>query len=309
MARATDCAVIICAYTEHRWDHLLAAIDSVQRQDVAAAQVVVVIDHNPALSCRLRKLMAGATPTVLDSTFPPGLSGARNTGVAASKHSFVAFLDDDAVAEPDWLGHLLAAYTEPRVLGVGGSIHPIWPATRPAWFPEEFDWVVGCSYRAVSVGKASVRNLLGANMSFRRDVLESLGGFRHGLGRTRKQPLGCEETELCIRARQRWPHGRFIHAPLARVHHRVTAERTRWDYFRARCHAEGLSKAHMVRTVGTHDGLSSERTYLLRDLPRGVARGCVHALVHREASGVQRAAAIMGGLAFTAAGYAQGRLS
>ena len=43
---------------------------------------------------------------------------------------------------------------------------------------------------------------MGCNMSFRREVFERIGGFAEEIGRIGKNPLGCEETELCIRARQ-----------------------------------------------------------------------------------------------------------
>src|SRR5450755_2259426 len=53
---------------------------------------------------------------------------------------------------------------------------------------------------------APVRNLMGSAASFRREVFELVGGFRSELGRSdNERPLGCEETELCIRLRQHAP--------------------------------------------------------------------------------------------------------
>ena len=75
-----------------------------------------------------------------------GISGARNSGIAAARGAIIAFLDDDAIAAPDWLEQLLAGYSSPNVLGVGGAIEPQWQGGRPRWFPPEFDWVVGCTY-------------------------------------------------------------------------------------------------------------------------------------------------------------------
>ncbi len=90
--------------------------------------------------------------------------------------------------------------------------------------------------------------------------------------------------------------------------HRVPRERASWRYYRARCYAEGLSKAAVASAVGTSDSLSSEREYVQRTLPRGVIRGLADMLRHGDAGGLGRALAIVAGLALTAAGYARGRL-
>jgi hypothetical protein len=100
----------------------------------------------------------------------------------------------------------------------------------------------------------------------------------------------------------------MIFEPRARVRHRVTAERAAWPYFRARCWSEGLSKAVVARHAGRADGLSSERRYVTRTLPRGVARGLRDTFLRRDPGGVARAALIVAGLTITSAGYVAGTL-
>jgi O-antigen/teichoic acid export membrane protein len=299
-------SVVICAYSEERWKQIWAAVDSVRAQSLRSDQIIVVVDHNPALWARL----AIALPDLLvtDNQEAPGLSGARNTGIALSCGEIIAFLDDDAVAEPCWLNFLCDSYLDPAVVGVGGPAKPRWETRRPPWFPDEFDWVVGCAYRGTPRSRIPVRNLMGANMSFRREILETGRGFRGGLGRSAgKRPLSCEETELCIRIGQAWPASIFIFDDRAVVHHTVPSARCRFSYFRSRCFAEGLSKARVTDMVGAADGLSVERGYVRSVLPRGVARGLADAL-HGDLWGLCRAGAIIAGLAATAAGYAAGRL-
>jgi glycosyltransferase involved in cell wall biosynthesis len=300
-------SVVVCAYTDRRWDDLLAAVASVHAQTVPALEVIVSVDHNPALRERIRRHRADVV--VVDNQQRQGLSGARNAGLAAAKGDVVAFLDDDATAAPDWLERLAAGYAAPDVLGVGGAIEPVWSTSRPRCFPEEFDWVVGCTYRGMPVMQAPVRNLIGANMSFRRSVLNSVGGFRCDIGRIGTRPLGCEETELCIRSRRRWPNGRFLYDPSARVRHRVPASRASWRYFHARCYAEGLSKALVARASDVRSGLASERTYTMRVLPRGMVRGVVEAVAHGDPAGLGRSVMIATGLAVTTAGYLIGTAS
>lgn len=305
-----DVSVVICAFTEQRWDDVLQAVASVQEQKTAAREILLVIDHNPQLYARLRAEFRDPDSgvTVIENAHAQGLSGGKNTGIAAARGSVVAFLDDDAVAEPDWLTRLLDGYADPRVLAVGGATYPDWRGgSRPAWFPREFDWVVGCSYRGMPATTTPVRNPFGGNSSFRRWVFTTVGGFTTGIGRAgSNRPLGCEETELSIRLHQRHPDAVVLYEPRAVIWHKVPTARATWRYFRARCYAEGLSKASVTGRVGAADGLASERTYTLRTLPAGAARGLLDTLKGQPA-GLARSAAIVLGLAATASGYAVGK--
>jgi cellulose synthase/poly-beta-1,6-N-acetylglucosamine synthase-like glycosyltransferase len=299
-------SVVICAYTTDRWPDLVEAVRSVEAQSAAALETIVVVDHEPELLGRVRRKLPGVTAIPNDEQ--RGLSGARNSGVRRAAGSIVAFLDDDARADADWLAQLLGAYAHSDALGVGGTIEADWLQGRPGWFPAEFDWVVGCSYRGLPETTTNVRNLIGANMSLRREVFELVGGFSADVGRVGTLPVGCEETELCIRLRQRRPGATTLLEQRARVQHRVPAGRSRWRYFRRRCFAEGRSKAILARQLGADDALSAERYYVARTLPQGVARGVADAVLRRDPAGAQRALAIVAGLVMTAAGYITGRV-
>lgn len=297
-------SVVICAYTDERWHDLLAAIVSVKDQSAPPREIIVVIDHNPALLKRVR----AEVPTVVavENAEVRGVSGSRNSGIAVARGTIIAFLDDDATAAPDWLKQLSTGYADPNVVGVGGAILPHWLSSRPTWFPEEFNWVVGCDYRGLPQMTAPVRNLVGANMSMRREVFETVGKFRLGKVDTASRP---EETELCIRTLQKFPLGIWLYEPRARVFHTVPITRTSWRYFLTRCYNEGLGKAAMVNLVGAGDGLSAERTYMLKTLPGGVFQGIQDAFVRRDLTGLGRSAAIVAGLTVTAVSYAYGRMA
>ncbi|MBP1701425.1 MAG: Succinoglycan biosynthesis protein [Chloroflexi bacterium] len=301
-------SVILCAYTHARWNDLIAAVDSIRRQNTAAGEIIVVIDNNQDLY----KMALAQFPDVrvLENRGLRGLSGARNTGAEYASCPVVAFMDEDAVAEPDWLTWLLFSYQEEQVIGVGGKVMPDWLGKQPAWFPEEFAWVVGCTYKGLPETVAPVRNMLGCNMSFRQEVFDRTGGFHNALGRLGdKRLISCEETEFCIRAIRRFPHSQFVHDPRARVNHKVPAERTSWQYYQRRCFAEGLSKARVAGFVGSGDGLSSEREYTLRTLPQGILRGVKNSLLEGNLTGLLQAGAIIAGLMITLLGYLSGRLA
>ena len=293
-------SVVICAHDDARFEWLAAAVASVFSQHPAPHEVVVVIDHNPDLLERAHDRFQDVR--VVPNADTKGLSGARNTGIRNARGDVIAFLDDDAEARPGWLAGLRAAYDGSSILGVGGSIVPRWGSKAPAWFPDEYLWVLGCSYRGLPMRRAEVRNLIGCNMSFRRSVFEAVGGFRQSVGRGRGLPLGGEETELCIRATSALPGGTLVYEPAAVVDHRVPASRGRISYFLTRCYSEGISKAYVVKFVGRGAGMRSERRYLARTLTSGMAR---HLLSVRSegAAGIARAAMIPVGLIAFGAGY------
>jgi GT2 family glycosyltransferase len=299
-------SVVICAYTERRWEDIVGAVASIRAQTRPPVRTILVVDHNPSLLARARA--AFPELVVVPNSGRRGLSGGRNTGVSHAIGDVVAFLDDDARARPDWLERLGAGYRDPSVVGVGGAVTPVWPGQRPPWLPPEFDWVVSGTFVGMPTAPAPVRNLIGANMSFRREALDAVGGFTDGLGRVGTRPLGCEETELGIRLRQ-WRTGvQLRYEPAAVVHHRVTSERVAWAYFCSRCYAEGVSKAMVSRLVGARDALETERRYVRSVLPRAMARG-LHPRRRDRTLGITSVGAIMAGLMLTTTGYVRGRLA
>ncbi len=266
-----------------------------------------MIDGNGELERRARDAFPAAT--VLANAHSEGLSGGRRTGAEAAGGEVLAFLDDDAAADPDWLEQLCAPYADEKVLGVGGLIDPLWEQPPPHWFPAEFNWVVGCTYAGMPVRRGRIRNPIGANMSVRADVLARAGTFDARLGRA---PGGvtvsgaAEETEFCIRASRLHPGGYWIYEPAARVRHSVPPQRATWSYFVRRCVVEGSAKALLARFAGAADGLQSERSYATSVLPRAVLRNLASAL--RGRGGFGRAGAIIAGLAITTAAYIRGLL-
>ena len=292
--------VVICAYTMERWGLLERAVASVERQDVPC-ELAIVIDHNDELFVRCRARWPAHV--VLTNRFGQGLSGARNSGVGAiAAADVVAFLDDDAQASPDWLRTLTAPFENATVGLVGGHVEPEWALAQPAWFPPEFLWVVGCSYVGLPDVAGDVRNPIGASMAVRRTVFDDVGLFVHGIGRIGLVPLGCEETELSIRAGRSGYRVRY--EPSSRVRHHVPASRATVRYFVRRCYAEGISKAVVARSVGSGAALETERRYVTRTLPLGAFRS----LNPWGPGSFLQAAMIVSGCAAAGSGYVVGSM-
>ncbi|MEL7235877.1 MAG: hypothetical protein AAGK74_15335, partial [Chloroflexota bacterium] len=98
-----------------------------------------------------------------------------------------------------------------------------------------------------------------------------------------------------------------LHEPAAHVHHKVPSSRGQRNYFYKRCYLEGRSKAVISRRVGAGDGTSTERDYVLKALPAGVARGIGDGF-KGDLSGFDRAFSIIGGLGTTGVSYIVARV-
>jgi len=295
-----EVSVVVRTYTEKRWDYLVNCLYSLLAQSKQPDQIVVVVDHHQALLEKIKRMYPAVT--AVENQLPQGSSGAWNSGVMNVTGDLVAFIDDDARAEPGWLAQLVSHYNDPAVYGVGGHIQPFWESGKPAWFPEEFNWVVGCSYTGLPEKVEPIRNMIGCNMSFRQAAFKIVGGFRDGMGHVGSNPIGCDETEICIRLRQQAPDITLLHDPDAIVHHHVPAQRTTWQYFLRRCALEGRSKAQVAYYVGSRDGLKTERRYTSVVLPRGVIRNIKQGFAGKRGA-FGRAAAIIAGFFTTGMNY------
>lgn len=121
--RSMTMDVVICAYTLERWEDTLAAVESVRNQTTSPHEIVVVVDHNRDLYERFRAALPDVT--VVENRKQRGLSGGKDTGVDVTTGDVVAFLDDDAVAHPDWLRHFRAAYIDENIVASAA------PLSRP----------------------------------------------------------------------------------------------------------------------------------------------------------------------------------
>jgi glycosyltransferase involved in cell wall biosynthesis len=268
--------VVVCTYTEERLDYVLRCINSLKKQTLQPSEMILVLDKDKALFDFYESRMPSDVKIVVSSGF--GLSNARNAGVKNSEGEIIAFIDDDAIADEKWLENLAKNYEDPLVLGVGGLIKPIWEDKRPSWFPEELDWIVGCSYKGLPENKAIIRNPIGCNMSFRKSVFEKAGYFSTEIGRVGSKLAAHEDTEFSIRIMEKNPDYKILYDPKAVVYHNVPKSRANLRYVMRRSFAEGFSKAIFSHQKPNPTSVMKvERDYLRRllltSIPRRLIRG------------------------------------
>jgi glucosyl-dolichyl phosphate glucuronosyltransferase len=211
----------------------------------------------------------------------PGSSYARNRAVEEAAGDFILFLDDDAVAEPDWAVEIVDEI-ERRQLDVAcGLVLPRWSRQPPRWLGPSL-YVRLAVHDAARLAEASpaeretIHNYFSANVGFRRRTFARFGQFREDLGVTGSNPMSGEDTELFARIAS--GGGAVGFAPRARVHHMIPPERMRRSYLRRKSFAFGYGSA--IAGGRNHNHLDK----LVRNVVRmtfALARGdCEHAVYH-----------------------------
>ena len=281
-----------------RWARIQAAVESVAKQHHAPADIVLAVDHNPELYRRAVDEFPGVT--VIESSGPQGASSTRNSGAAATSSPLIAFLDDDAAADPDWLVNVIDPFSDPEVVGTGGKVLADWETGCPTWFPDEFLWVVGATFH--DGGRQAVRNVWAENMAVRRTAFDAVGGFSETFGKVLHVSRP-EDTDLCIRmsAADSGP-GRWIYVPEALVHHHVPANRETFRFFLRRCYLEGMGKAEMSAQLKAEAALVDEVDYLRSVIPAGL-RSRLKGLRTAPTNSAAQAASIHAGLGSPGVGF------
>jgi glycosyltransferase involved in cell wall biosynthesis len=237
------------------YEHFCEAADSVLAQTHENVELVVVVDETRDLYTRVLEDYGDYDNVVISCNEENmGLLRSRNLGAELASGDVIAFIDDDAIAEDNWIKRLVRAYQEEDAIAVGGKMTPRWVAERPSFLPEEFYWLIGVTHRGFADGPGEVRNTFGSNISFRADVFEQLDGFDIDIGgRKRDRNLQGGETELCARMREAYEEGVW-YDPEAEVTHKVFEYRTELSWLVDRAFWQGYSKRAMESFVDDEGG-------------------------------------------------------
>ena len=299
-------SVIICTYSRKRLADLLAAVGSLCAQTYRCLEILVIVDHNEELFRELPGVLDEEVLIISNQTVK-GLSGSRNCGIAAAHGKIMVFFDDDAVASLDWIEKLVEPFADERVMAVGGRVLPYGPQKVPGWFPEEFLWVLGCTYKGHPEERGPIRNVFGGNCAFRKSCIERVGHFLPALGRVGDKLLTGEETEYCMRIRTMMPTSIILYQPEAIVYHRVPKEKASFKYLLKRTYGSGYSLSYIHKILPAY-GKRTEKNYLkhlLAEFLPTCLKGCFHAPI----KSVSQLGAVIAGILSTGLGYLNGSLT
>ncbi|WP_072688124.1 glycosyltransferase family 2 protein [Rhodococcus marinonascens] len=223
--------VVVC--TRDRLESLKVALASILMLDHPDYEVIVV-DNAPRTDATLRYVAELGDPRVRVVTEArPGLSRARNAGIAAAKTEIVAFTDDDVVVDPHWLTELVAGFRIGDAVGCVCGIVPSGEIRTPAqsYFDQRVGWASSCVPRLFDLADPPADVPLfpfqvgiygtGANFAVDRRVVFDLGGFDEALGAGAPTDGG-EDLDMFFRVLH---SGRqLVYRPSAVVWHRHRAD-------------------------------------------------------------------------------------
>lgn len=268
----------VCLCTHNRPRYVRDCLDGLAGQTAPRARFrTLVVDSGSTSAVRtdLRQLVERYPGTDLIALEKPGVSLARNVGAAACGTRFIAYIDDDAIPDPGWVGAILQALGEPGPLPavLGGRILPKWEVPLPVWWPHSLRGVLSIiehqgrgEYRTPDLPEKL--EPYAANMTVDVQALLKVGGFGTGLGRHGGSLRSDEEVQLAWRLQDAGLSVRYDSRIV--VHHQIQATRFRPEWLLARLYWQGVSTVLTRRMLGY-------RAQVWKELPRRLAVALLYA--------------------------------
>jgi glycosyltransferase involved in cell wall biosynthesis len=223
-------SVVVCTY--NRAEILKGAIESLcsQTADSSLYEIIVVDNNSTDDTQKVVERFAHFGNVLYYPENRQGLSHARNRGWQAAQGEYVAYIDDDAKASPDWVERIIDAFesVEPQPVAVGGEIHPWYETTPPQWYTDDFEIRSWGKDKGFLESPKAQSGFSGSNMAFKKSILESYKGFSSEYGMVGSQMRLGDETALFYRIYQN--HPLFWYDPDIKVEHWVPSRNMTISY-------------------------------------------------------------------------------
>ncbi len=262
----------------------LASLAALHLPAGVEAECVVVDNNSTDRTAAVVAHCAARAPFAMRRVFEPrtGSSFARNRAINEAAGDFILFIDDDAVADPEWARAMLEAMERRELDAACGMVLPRWESAPPRWLgPSLYVRFAVHDERALAgappATAEALRNYFSANVGFRRSCFERFGRFREDLGVVGGNPISGEDTELFARIIARGGAMGFV--PQARVFHLVPAARMNRRYLVRKAFAFGVGTA--LEGGRSHNRLDKLARNALR-MGVAAARGDRERMIYHE---------------------------
>jgi len=268
----SDPSITVCVCTHNRNNYVRDCLESLRNQTVNLDSFKIVVVDSASTdqsSAELRKIVSTLPNASMIRIDKPGISVARNAAVHEAVTDYVAFIDDDAIATPNWIEQIKRVISErdPAPAVLSGPALPIWEAPLPDWWPPSLrgvltitEWDGSGEYRTSEV--PSEVGPYGVNLTVDRNALLGIGGFDQNLGRDGDLLLSDEDVHVAWKLQDSGRSAR--HDARIVVNHHIQASRLEPAWLLQRLYWQGASTVATRRLLG-QTGL------IWRDFPRRLA--------------------------------------
>jgi glycosyltransferase involved in cell wall biosynthesis len=262
--------VTVCICTHNRPSYVRDCLEGLRQQTAAPEHFnILIVDSasDAEASAELAALVPATANARIVRVEQPGLSLARNAGADAADSDYIAYIDDDAIPEPDWIERILDVAREFRPALIGGRILPRWEAPLPGWWPPKLRGTLTI-IEAEGQGEYRTSDLpagmepYGANLIVHLPALRAIGGFGRNSGRVGKALLSDEEVQLAWRLQAAGYSARYDSRIVVR--HQIQAARLTPSWLLSRLYWQGVSTVLTRRQLGCPHAV-------WRELPRRLA--------------------------------------
>ena len=239
-------SVILCTY--NRQKYIYNVLRSIAENTLPHDQYEIVLVNNnntddTAAECRR---FSGDYPDIAFRycvETNQGLSYARNRGIRESQGDLLAYVDDDATVNPQYLESYATFFARhPQAVAAGGPILPVYETEEPRWMSHYTrQLITGRLYHGDSERQFPRDSYPGGgNACYRRSVFDTIGLFNVELGRKGNSLIGAEEKDLFDKMNSH--NMKFYYIPTAILYHIIAPYKLTDDYFERLTYGIGVSE-------------------------------------------------------------------
>lgn len=239
-------SVVVCSYNREKY--IADAIKSLLNQTLAAELYeILIIDNNSKdrtaeIALDYVKRFSGSHQIYYFKETNQGLCFARNRGILEAKGKFIVYMDDDGIADPDFLEvqyNFLVDFD--HVIGLGGKIIPRYVDGKPKWIDNILEGLVSKVDHGDKVFQYSGKKYpVGCNMTYRKDILVQIGMFDTEVGQIGDNVVRGDETELYNRIKKL--NRPVYYLPKSRVEHVIEQNRLTPEHIKKMSQGVGIGR-------------------------------------------------------------------